>query len=151
MLEGMRSRSLGLVAVLGLLWSCAASKPAPKPVDPLQGLENCPEQHEVALRDGDAAHMNDLLAGAKEQARADRGRCALAERECVSACAAYTARCPKPYAGMNGRIPDEQAAPSDFCDDACDGTDPYLTLARYFSGTACSLSASTRPPEPIAE
>ncbi|HTQ02765.1 MAG TPA: hypothetical protein VMI54_02870 [Polyangiaceae bacterium] len=141
-------RSMTLVA---LLVSCAASRPAPKPVDPLQGLEDCPKPHEVALNGADLGHVQDVLAGAEADARAERGRCAPAMRECVSSCAAYTARCSKPYVGMNGRAPDAQASASEFCDGSCDGTDPYLALARFFDGSTCGLSATIGPAPPVAE
>lgn len=135
----------------GLLASCAASKPAPAPASPMQGLEDCPRQHEVALGGADASHMNDLLAGAQKSERAERGRCAPAKRECVSSCAAYTARCPKPYVALGGQAPNAQTSPSEFCEDACDGDEPYLKLARFFDRTACSLSAAASSVAPAAD
>lgn len=145
-------RTLGRCCILfALAAACASSKPAPKPLDPLQGLEDCPRSHEVALRGEDITHINDLLANAEQSARADRGRCAPAKRECVTSCAAYTARCPKPYVSMDGSVPNEQTSPSDFCDEACAGDAPYLKLARFFDGTSCRLSAWTGSAEPVAE
>lgn len=103
----------------------------------LDALEDCPRPSRSLSSAEDIENIERFLLEEDRARLIEQERCLPAQHACLRACQVYTGRCPGPYRALDTCIVIEMATGTQFCSDACDGSAPFLSRARYFQGRAC--------------